>query len=94
MDTFLYCCYKCCHKSFQICGNWWKDISTCTAIVFKHKIIISVHLEKGWKFLQPDQALSIKDHQMTRETIGLVSSTTSMKHTASSGKQETYCYPA
>ena len=37
------CCSKCCHKRCPKFSKWWKDNNPCTTIIFKPKIINSIH---------------------------------------------------
>ena len=40
----FYCC--CCKRCLKLCPNfskWWKDNNPCTTIVFKPKIVNSIH---------------------------------------------------
>ena len=39
---FCYCC-KCCHKRCPKFSKWWKDNNPCTTIIFKPKIVTSIH---------------------------------------------------
>ena len=41
---FCYCCCsKCCCKRCPKFSKWWKDNNPCTTIVFKSKIVTSIH---------------------------------------------------
>ena len=41
---FCYCCCsKCCYKRCPKLSKWWKDSNPCTTIVFKPKIVTSIH---------------------------------------------------
>jgi hypothetical protein len=41
---FCYCCCcKCCRKNCPNLSKWWKNNNPCTTIVFKPKIVYSVH---------------------------------------------------
>jgi hypothetical protein len=43
MFIFCCCCCKCCRKNCPNLSKWWKDNNPCTTIVFKPKIVNSVH---------------------------------------------------
>jgi len=37
------CCCKCCQKLCPKLSRWWKDNNPCTTIIFKPKIVTSIH---------------------------------------------------
>ena len=54
----FYCCCKCCLKLCPNFSRWWKDNNPCTTIVFKPKIVYSIH---SWRE-------SLKHHNIRAST--------------------------
>jgi len=37
------CCSRCCHKRWPKFSKWWKDNNPCNTIIFKPRIVNSIH---------------------------------------------------
>jgi hypothetical protein len=88
----IFCCCCCCSCCRRRCPNffkWWKDNNPCTTIVFKPKIVNSVHSSReSLQFPSSRPSLKHRGSQNdSQEITELVSLTASAKRTGSSGKR-------
>jgi hypothetical protein len=69
MVIFCYCCCcKCCRRNFPNLTKWWKDNNPCTTIVFKPKIINSLHSSRE-SLKYPSARASIKQRTSQGDAI-------------------------
>lgn len=88
MIIFCYCCCcKCCRRNCPSFLKWWKDNNPCTTIVFKPKIVNSVHSSRE-SLRQMNSRPSVKQRSSQCDAVEVTElMTLNPKLTINSGKR-------
>ena len=83
------CCCKCCRKNCPNLSRWWKDNNPCTTIIFKPKIVNSVHSSReSLKYENSKPSVRTRNsHCDAIEVTELVTLNPNLKHAIISGKR-------
>jgi hypothetical protein len=87
---FAYCCCcKCCRKNCPSFSKWWKDNNPCTTIIFKPKIVNSVHTSRESLSYQDGRpSTRLRNSQCDAiEVTELATLNPTPKHNINSGKR-------
>jgi len=83
------CCSRCCHKRCPKFSKRWKDNNPCTTIIFKPRLVNSIHSSNESVRRSGSRANNKVRHSLTDavEAIELVSLNTNVKDRVPSGKR-------
>jgi len=83
------CCSRCCLRLCPKFSKWWKDNNPFTTIIFKPRIVNSIHSSRESVRCPGSRASNKVRHSLTdaAEATELVSLNTNVKCTAPSGKR-------